>query len=98
MSINSRKRGSPQLASCPGDGSSESYHLYGVVYHAGKALESGHYFCCAGTEACDWYLFNDSAVSRLSFAEVYTLVLCSCNRNCLVCWEPMTAKVGRSVR
>lgn len=45
-----------------------------MVFHAGKSLEGGHYYCCARSEAGQgdvWYMFNDSHVSRMSFADVH---------------------------
>lgn len=45
-----------------------------MVFHAGKSLEAGHYYCCARSETSNgddvWYMFNDSHVSRMSFADV----------------------------
>ena len=48
------------------DKSSFIYELYGVCNHSGGVL-GGHYTASVRVKSGDWYLFNDTSVSKISF-------------------------------
>ncbi|MDA7464530.1 hypothetical protein N8996_07065, partial [Candidatus Poseidonia alphae] len=48
------------------DKSSFIYELYGVCNHSGGVL-GGHYTATVRVKSGDWYLFNDTSVSKISF-------------------------------
>lgn len=64
----------------------ETYGLVGVIVHSGSSSDAGHYFCYArhtlqpADAECDedcfadqWFMFNDSRVTRASFDNIRNL-------------------------